>query len=123
MRHLKLFSQFSLMWVLVFVMAAGPLPLGIPLAHAVGPAVTDVPGLQNSFYTPKVFIIFDTSKSMAYRPNDVNGDPSAIADDWDPNNPGNPCRNKFCVGKRSLYQTLPKYSPRIEMGLSGYSQY
>ena len=68
MRHFKLFSQFSVMWVLVFVMAAGPLPLGIPRAHAAGPAVTDLPGLQN-FYNPKVFIIFDTSKSMAFRPS------------------------------------------------------
>ena len=76
MRHLKLFSQFSMMWVLVFVMAAGPLPLGIPQARAAGPAVTDLPGLSNSFYTPKVFIIFDTSKSMAYRPFDPNNDPS-----------------------------------------------
>ena len=51
------------MWVLVFVMAAGPLPLGIPRAEA-APSVTDLPGLQN-FYSPKVFIVFDTSKSMA----------------------------------------------------------
>ena len=123
MRHLKLFSQFSVMWVLVFVMAAGPLPLGIPRAHAAGPAITDLPGLQNSFYTPKVFIIFDTSKSMAYRPNDPNDDPSAITDDWDPNFPLNNCRNKFCIGKRALYLTLPRYSPRLEIGLSGYSQY
>ncbi len=124
MRHLKLVSQFSVMWVLVFVMAAGPLPLGIPRAQAAGPSVTDLPGLQN-FYNPKVFIIFDTSKSMAYRPSDPNDDPTAIADDWDPNipTPDTACRNKFCIGKRALYRTLPKYSPRIEMGLSGYSQY
>ena len=124
MRHLKVVSQFSVMWVLVFVMAAGPLPLGIPRAQAAGPAVTDLPGLQN-FYNPKVFIVFDTSKSMAYRPGDPNDDPSAIADDWDPNipTPDTECRNKFCIGKRALYRTLPKYSPRIEMGLSGYSQY
>jgi len=123
MRHLKLFSQFSMMWVLVFVMAAGPLPLGIPQAQAAGPAVTDLPGLANSFYTPKVFIVFDTSKSMGYRPFDPNADPSAIRDDWDPNNPLNSCQNKFCIGKRALYTALPRYTNRIEFGLSGYSQY
>ena len=124
MRHLKRFSQFSVMWVLVFVMAAGPLPLGIPAAPAAGPAITDVPGLQN-FYNPKVFIIFDTSKSMAYRPGDPNDDPTAVQDNWDPNipTPDTDCRNKFCIGKRALYRTLPVYSPGIEMGLSGYSQY
>ncbi|HVP59208.1 MAG TPA: PilC/PilY family type IV pilus protein [Myxococcaceae bacterium] len=124
MRQVKLVSQFGVMWMLVFVMAAGPLPLGIPRAQAAGPSITDLPGLQN-FYNPKVFIIFDTSKSMAYRPADPNDDPTAIADDWDPNipTPDTACRNKFCIGKRALYRTLPKYSPRIEMGLSGYSQY
>jgi PilC-like protein with beta-propeller domain len=123
MRHLKLLSQFSVMWVLVFVMAAGPLPLGIPRAEAAA-SVTDLPGLQN-FYSPKVFIIFDTSKSMQYRPSDPNSDPTAKDDDWDPNipTPDTSCRNKFCIGKRALYRTLPKYSPRIEMGLSGYNQY
>jgi len=123
MRHFKLFSQFSLMWVLVFVMAAGPLPLGIPRAQAAGPAITDLPGLGSSFYTPKVFIIFDTSKSMGYRVNDPNADPTAIRDDWDPNNAAGSCQNKFCVGKRALYQALPRYTNRIELGLSGYSQY
>ena len=123
MRYLKLLSQFSVMWVLVFVMAAGPLPLGIPRAQAAGPAITDLPGLQQSFYTPKVFIIFDTSKSMGYRAGDPNADPTAVADDWDPNNPTANCRNKFCIAKKALYQALPQYTPRLELGLSGYSQY
>ena len=121
MRQVKLFSQFSVMWVLVFVMAAGPLPLGIPRAHA-GPVITDVPGLK-SFYEPKIFIIFDTSKSMQYRPGDPNGDPTAIGQDWDPSNPTAPCDNKFCIAKKALYRTLPKYTSRIYMGLSGYTEY
>ena len=121
MRHVKLAFQFSVMWVLVFVMAAGPLPLGIPQAHA-GPVITDVPGIK-SFYEPKVFIIFDTSKSMQYRPGDANGDPSAIGQDWDPSDPTAPCENKWCIGKRALYSTLPNYTSRIYMGLSGYTQY
>ncbi|HTS82844.1 MAG TPA: PilC/PilY family type IV pilus protein [Myxococcaceae bacterium] len=121
MRHLKPIFSFSVMWVLVFVMAAGPLPLGLPQAHA-GPVITDVPGIK-SFYEPKIFIIFDTSKSMQYRPGDLNGDPSAIGQDWDPGNPTAPCENKFCLGKKALYSTLPKFTSRIYMGLSGYNQY
>jgi hypothetical protein len=112
------------MWVVVFVMTAGPLPLGIPRAEAASATagITDTPGIRN-FYTPRVVIIFDTSKSMAYRPNDPNSDPSVVGEDWDPNNPAAPCDNKFCLGKRSLYQTLPQYTSRIEIGLSGYNQY
>ncbi|HUM09503.1 MAG TPA: PilC/PilY family type IV pilus protein [Myxococcaceae bacterium] len=121
MRHVKLFSQFAVMWVLVFVMAAGPLPLGIPVAHA-GPVITDTPGIK-SFYEPKIFIIFDTSKSMQYRPGDPNGDPSAIGQDWDPSRPGDPCDNKWCIGKKSLYLNLPKFTSRIYMGMAGYTQY
>lgn len=121
MRHLKLGFQFSVMWVLVFVMAAGPLPLGIPRVHA-GPVITDVPGIK-SFYEPKVFIIFDTSKSMQYRPGDPNGDPSAIGQDWDPSSPTDPCDNKWCIGKKALYSTLPNYTSRIYLGMSGYTQY
>ena len=32
-------------------------------------------------------------------------------------------RGGRCIGKRALYRTLAKYSPRIELGLSGYNQY
>ena len=125
MRHVKTILQLGVMWVVVFVMAAGPLPLGIPSAQAATTStsgITDTPGIRN-FYTPRLILIFDTSKSMVYRPNDPNDDPSVIGEDWDPNNPTNPCDNKLCLGKRSLYQTLPQYTARIEMGLSGYNQY
>ena len=136
MRQVKTAFQLSVMWVLVFVMAAGPLPLGIPRAEAAPtPTVTDTPGIQN-FFTPKLFIIFDTSRSMSFRPNDPNSDPSAQDQDWDPTithvlpdggvaeGPDDPeCVNKFCIGKRALSQTLPLYTSRIDMGLSGYNQY
>jgi hypothetical protein len=123
MRHAKTIFQFGVMWVLVFVMAAGPLPLGIPRAEA-QPVVTDVPGIKN-FYTPRLFIVFDTSKSMVYLPADPNGDPSFQNQDWDPNVPTAPadCVNKRCLGKRAVYQALPKYTSRIEMGLAGYNEY
>ena len=125
MRHLKTVLQLAVMWVVVFVMAAGPLPLGIPSAAAQSASgVTDTPGIRN-FYTPRLFIIFDSSKSMTFRPNDPNSDPSVVGQDWDPTipTPAASCQNKLCLGKRSLYQTLPQYTPRIEMGLSGYNQY
>jgi hypothetical protein len=110
------------MWVVVFVMAAGPLPLGIRRAEA--QTITDTPGIKN-FFTPKLFIIFDTSKSMTFRPGDINGDTSAATQDWDPNVPTPPaqCESKWCLGKRALYKTLPTYTSRIEMGLVGYNQY
>ena len=136
MRQVKTAFQLSVMWVLVFVMAAGPLPLGIPRAEAApSPTVTDTPGIQN-FFTPKLFIIFDTSRSMSFRPADPNSDPSAQDHDWDPTithplpdggvaegPPDDECLNKFCIGKRALSQTLPLYTSRIDMGLAGYNQY
>jgi len=134
MRLAKICLQYGVMWVLVFVMSAGPLPLGVPAAKA-APTITDTPGIAN-FFTPKLFIIFDTSKSMAYRPDDPNSDPSVIGQDWDPTithalpdggvaeGPDDTqCLNKFCIGKRALSQTLPTYTARIDMGLAGYNQY
>jgi hypothetical protein len=134
MRLAKTFSAYAVMWVLVFVMAAGPLPLGIPRAEA-APTITDTPGIAN-FFTPKLFIIFDTSRSMSFRPADPNSDPSVVGQDWDPTithtlpdggvaeGPDDTqCVNKFCIGKRALSQTLPTYTARIDMGLAGYNEY
>src|SRR5215813_7016074 len=134
MRLAKTFLQYGVMWVLVFVMSAGPLPLGIPSAEA-APTITDTPGIAN-FFTPKLLIIFDTSRSMMFRPNDPNSDPSVSGQDWDPTithplpdggvaeGPDDTnCLNKFCIGKRALSQTLPTYTARIDMGLTGYNQY
>ena len=134
MRLAKICLQYGVMWVLVFVMSAGRLPLGTPEAKA-APTITDTPGIAN-FFTPRLFIIFDTSKSMVYRPDDPNSDPSVSTQDWDPTithtlpdggvaeGPDDTqCLNKFCIGKRALSQTLPTYTSRIDMGLAGYNQY
>ena len=123
MRHARAILQYAVMWVLVFGMAVGPLPLGVPRAEAAA-AITDTPGIKN-FFTPKLFVILDTSKSMVFRPGDINGDLSAATEDWDPNvpTPDPQCENKWCLGKRALYKTLPKYTSRMEIGLSGYNQY
>ena len=124
MRLLRTTVQYSVIWVLLFVLTAGPLPLGIPRAMAAAGPVTDVPGIRN-YFAPKVFIIFDTSKSMEFKPADLNGDVSVLGQDWDPTipTPAAQCQNKFCLGKKALYETLPKYTSRLELGLSGYNQY
>jgi len=126
MRKLKNVFVGSLQLLLVMSIAAGPVPLGIPAAQA-APLPSDTPGIK-SFYPPRLMIIFDTSKSMAYYPGDLNGDPTPIKQDWDPttmtpvlNDPN--CQNKWCLGKRALYVALPQYSSRIDMGLAGYNQY
>jgi len=126
MRTLKNVLAGSLQLLLVFTLTAGPTPLGIPRALA-APLPSDTPGIK-SFYPPRLMIIFDTSKSMAFYPGDPNDDPTPIAQDWDPttmtpvlNDPN--CQNKWCLGKRALYVALPQYSSRIDMGLASYNQY
>ncbi|HMK71869.1 MAG TPA: hypothetical protein VK454_00945, partial [Myxococcaceae bacterium] len=126
MRTLKNVLVGSLQLLLVMSLAAGPTPLGVPRAEA-APLPSDTPGIK-SFYPPRLMIIFDTSKSMAYYPGDLNGDPTPMKQDWDPttmtpvlNDPN--CQNKWCLGKRALYVALPQYSSRIDMGLAGYNQY
>ncbi len=116
----------SIQLLLVFVLAAGPVPLGIPRAQAQA-LPTDTPGI-NSFYPPYLFIVFDTSESMGYFPGDLNGYPGYLTQDWDPTTmtviPNDPnCQSKFCLGKRALYVALPQYSSRINMGLGTYNQY
>ena len=120
MRTLKGILAASVQLLLVFVLSAGPVPLGIPRAYAALP--TDTPGIK-SFYPPRLMIIFDSSQSMGYFPGDLNGYPGYLAQDWDPtvmtpipNDPN--CQNKFCLGKRALYVALPQYSSRIDMGLA-----
>jgi hypothetical protein len=127
MRKLKSLVAASVQLLLVFVLTAGPLPLGIPRAEAQTQLPTDTPGI-NSFYPPYLFIIFDTSQSMGYYPGDLNGYPGYLTQDWDPttmtpvaNDPN--CQSKFCLGKRALYVALPQYSSRIYMGLGTYNQY
>jgi Neisseria PilC beta-propeller domain len=126
MRTLKGILAASVQLLLVFVLSAGPVPLGIPRAYA-GALPTDTPGIQ-SFYPPRLMIIVDTSKSMGYFPGDLNGFPGYLSQDWDPTTmtpiPNDPnCQSKFCLGKRALYVALPQYSSRIDMGLATYNQY
>ena len=126
MRNLKGPFAASVQLLLVFVLAAGPLPLGIPRAMA-DVLPTDTPGIK-SFYPPRLFIVFDTSQSMGYFPGDLNGYPGYLGQDWDPTSmtpiPNDPnCQSKFCLGKRALYVALPQYSSRIDMGLATYNQY
>ena len=125
MRTLKGILAASVQLLLVFVLSAGPVPLGIPRAYAALP--TDTPGIK-SFYPPRLMIIFDSSQSMGYFPGDLNGYPGYLTQDWDPTVmtpiPNDPkCQNKFCLGKRALYVALPQYSSRIDMGLATYNQY
>jgi hypothetical protein len=126
MRKLKSVLAGSVQLLLVFLLTAGPRPLGVPRAEA-GPLPTDTPGIK-SYYSPRLMIIFDTSRSMSFYPGDLNGDTTPIKQDWDPttmspvlNDPN--CQNKFCLGKRALYVALPQYSSRIDMGLATYNQY
>jgi hypothetical protein len=126
MHKLKSFLVGSVQLLLVFVLTAGPLPLGIPRAQA-DVLPTDTPGIK-SFYTPRLMIIFDSSQSMGYFPGDLNGYPGYLNQDWDPTSmsviPNDPnCQSKFCLGKRALYVALPQYSSRIDMGLGSYNQY
>jgi hypothetical protein len=126
MRKLKGLLASSIQLLLVFVLTAGPMPLGIPRAYA-DSLPTDTPGIK-SFYPPRLMIIFDTSQSMGYFPGDLNGYPGYLTQDWDPTTmtpiPNDPnCQNKFCLGKRALYVALPQYSSRIDMGLATYNQY
>src|SRR5277367_5637794 len=126
MRTLKGVLAASVQLLLVFVLSAGPVPLGIPRAYA-DALPTDTPGIK-SFYPPRLMIIFDTSQSMGYFPGDLNGYPGYLTQDWDPTTmtpvPNDPnCQNKFCLGKRALYVALPQYSSRIDMGLATYNQY
>src|SRR5450631_4047650 len=126
MRTFKAVAAASIQLLLVFVLTAGPLPLGIPRAYA-DVLPTDTPGIK-SFYPPRLMIIFDSSQSMGYFPGDLNGYPAYLSQDWDPTVmtpiPNDPlCQSKFCLGKRALYVALPQYSSRIDMGLATYNQY
>jgi Neisseria PilC beta-propeller domain len=126
MHKLKALLVGSIQLLLVFVLTAGPVPLGIPRAYA-DALPTDTPGIK-SFYPPRLMIIFDSSQSMGFFPGDLNGYPGYLSQDWDPTTmmpiPTDPnCQNKFCLGKRALYVALPQYSSRIDMGLATYNQY
>lgn len=102
-----------------------------------------IPGLGASI-PPKVFIIFDTSNSMRDLPQTQqspsyimapdpvlpDGGPRSSSeyflDDWilpDGGDNSATCHNRFCVGKRVLYNLLPTYSDSVQLGLAGYYQY
>ena len=97
---------------------------GLSLADSTKPVN---PG-SGSTGNPRVLVVFDTSTSMSQVPDFATTNLAYDDDTAYPNpsmTPVGACRSKFCIAKKTVYETLKTYveNASVQLGLATYYQY